>query len=60
MHARLTLMVAYPKNSSRQGTSAILCYLTTVSWGRPGFDVGYKTWGACRGAGYLVNPSANL
>jgi len=47
-------MVAYPENSSGEGTSAILCYLITVSWGRPGFDVGCKTWGACRGAGYLV------
>lgn len=29
-------------------------------WGRLGFDVGRKTRGACRGAGYLVKPSANL
>jgi hypothetical protein len=25
-----------------------------------GFDVGRKTRGACRGAGYLVNPTATL
>ncbi len=31
-----------------------------VTWGRHGFDVGRETRGACRGAVYLVNPSANL
>ena len=30
------------------------------NWGRPGFDVGCETQGACRGAVYLVNPAANL
>ncbi len=28
-------------------------------WGRPGFDVGSEPPGACRGAGFLVNPTAN-
>ena len=28
--------------------------------GAIGFDVGCEPLGACRGAGYLVNPSANL
>jgi hypothetical protein len=31
-----------------------------IIWGRLGFDVGRETRGACRGAGNLVNPSANL
>jgi len=28
--------------------------------GRPGFDVDYKTQGACRGTDYLVNPAVTL
>jgi len=30
---------------------AVYCLLL---WGRPGFDVGCETWGACRGADDLV------
>jgi len=29
-----------------------------MTWGRSGFDVDHKTRGACRGAEYLVNPTA--
>ena len=32
--------------------------LLTEIGGVPGFDVGSKTQGACRGADYLVNPTA--
>jgi hypothetical protein len=28
--------------------------------GRHGFDVGHETGGACRGADYLVNTTANI
>jgi hypothetical protein len=28
--------------------------------GRHGFDVGHETGGACRGAEYLVNTTANI
>jgi hypothetical protein len=33
----------------------ILSYL--ANWGRHGFDVGRETFGACRGADFLVNPA---
>ena len=29
-------------------------------WGRPGFDVGCETLGACRGTDNLVNPAVTL
>jgi len=29
-------------------------YFESFQWGRPGFDVGCETWGACRGTDYLV------
>ena len=38
----------------------IPCIIRNYSfWGRHGFDVGHETGGACRGADYLVNTTAN-
>ena len=36
-----------------------LVYTCASAWGRHGLDVDSETQGACRGAEYLVNPSAN-
>jgi hypothetical protein len=49
-------LLAIPLKMLKYGTISILLHR---SWGRPGFDVGYKAaWGIPR-TSYLVNPTGN-